>query len=175
MREPGLIQVYTGNGKGKTTASLGLAFRAIGHGFAVLMIQFMKDNSSYGEAIAAPTLPGLTIISAGRNAFVDVRNPDPVDIQLAREGWEQAKQAITSRDHQLVILDEINLVLAAKLIDTQEVAEFLLANRSCGVELVLTGRYAPPEILDIADYVTEMKEIKHPLQQGVPSRQGIEY
>ena len=175
MREPGLIQVYTGNGKGKTTASLGLAFRAIGHGFAVCMIQFMKDNASYGEAIAAPTMPGLTIISAGRNAFVDVRNPDPVDIQLACEGWKQAKQAITSRDYQLVILDEINLVLAAKLIETKEVAEFLLANRSSGVELVLTGRYAPREILDIADYVIEMTECKHPLQQGVPARQGIEY
>ncbi len=175
MTKPGLIQVYTGNGKGKTTASLGLALRAIGHGMKVFIIQFMKDNMYYGESTAAAHLAGLTIVKAGRHTFVDLNNPDPMDVKMAQDGWQQVQEAITSRSYQVVIMDELNVAMASKLIDTVEVTAFLQANRNNGVEMIITGRYAPQEIRDLADYVTEMTEIKHPFQQGVLSREGIDY
>lgn len=175
MTKPGLIQVYTGNGKGKTTASLGLALRAVGHGMNVFIIQFMKDNTYYGESTASEHVPRLTIVKAGRHTFVDLNNPDPVDVKMAQDGWQQAKEAITSRNYQVVIMDELNVAMASKLIDTAEVAAFLQENRNNGVEMILTGRYAPQEIKDLADYVTEMTEIKHPFQQGILSRKGIDY
>lgn len=175
MTKPGLIQVYTGNGKGKTTASLGLTLRAIGHNFQVCMIHFMKDNSRYGEAMAAQSLPGFHLIKAGRDMFVDIKNPDPADIQLAHQGWETAKELISKGKYEIVILDEFNVALAANLLSVKEVLNFLQGHRNKGVEIILTGRYAPPEIVEIADLVTEMKDIKHPFQQGIPSRQGIDY
>lgn len=175
MTKPGLIQVYTGNGKGKTTASLGLALRAVGHGMKVFIIQFMKDNMYYGESTATAYLPGLTIVKAGRHTFVDLNNPDPMDVKMAQDGWQQVQEAITSRNYQVVIMDELNVAMASKLIDTTEVVAFLEANRNNGVEMIITGRYAPQEIRDLADYVTEMTEIKHPFQQGVLSREGIDY
>lgn len=175
MTKPGLIQVYTGDGKGKTTASLGLALRAVGHKFQVCMIQFLKDNTRYGEALAAQFLPGFHLIKAGRDTFVDIKNPDPADIQLAFQGWETAKKAISEGKYEIVILDEINVALAAKLLSVKEVLNFLQSHRNAGVEIILTGRYAPSEIVEIADLVTEMKDIKHPFQQGIPSRQGIDY
>ena len=175
MTKLGLVQVYTGSGKGKTTASLGLTLRAVGHGFRVCMIQFMKDNARYGEALAAQYLPGFRLVKAGRDAFVDIKNPDPVDSELACEGWELAKSVIASREYEIVILDELNVAMAAKLVNVEEVAKFLQDNRNQGVEMVLTGRYAPAAILELADLVTEMQEMKHPFQQGIPSRQGVDY
>lgn len=175
MTKLGLVQVYTGSGKGKTTASLGLTLRAVGHGFRVCMIQFMKDNARYGESLAAQYLPGFRLIKAGRDAFVDIKNPDPVDSKLARQGWELAKSVITSREYEIVILDELNVLMAAKMVSVEEVVKFLQDNRNQGVEVVLTGRYAPEAILELADLVTEMQEIKHPFQEGIPSRQGVDY
>ncbi|VBB06164.1 atp:cob(i)alamin adenosyltransferase coba/cobo/butr [Lucifera butyrica] len=172
MPEFGLIQVYTGNGKGKTTASLGLALRACGHGFHVYMVQFMKAAGVYGENKAG--LPGLTIVPAGRASFVNLQEPDPVDRKLAREGWEKAKRKIASGDCQIVILDEINVALSCGLLDVDEVVAFL-REKKYPVEIVLTGRNAPSPIIEIADLVTEMKEVKHPFQNGVDARQGIEY
>ena len=175
MKEPGLIQVYTGNGKGKTTAALGLALRAVGHGFRVLIIQFMKDNAKYGETKSATYLPGLEVVKAGRDVFVDLKNPDAVDKKLARDGWEAARTAILSRKYQLVILDELNVAMATGLQPVEEVEAFLRDNRRNQVEIVLTGRYAPQAILDQADLITEMQDKKHPFTAGVPARLGIEF
>jgi cob(I)alamin adenosyltransferase len=174
MAEFGFIQVYTGNGKGKTTASLGLAFRACGHGFRVLMIQFMKECADYGEVKAAHMLPGFKIIQVGRNDFVDLESPDPLDRQLAQAGWQQAKTLIDEGGYDIVILDEINVAMACGLIDTAEVVTFLTERRR-PVEIVLTGRYAPGAVIDIADLVTDMQDIKHPYSAGVEARQGIDY
>lgn len=174
MKDLGLIQVYTGNGKGKTTASLGLAFRACGHGFKTCMIQFMKECVDYGEVKAAHYLPGFEVVQVGRNDFVDLDNPAPVDVKLARDGWEKAKEIIDSGRYDIVILDEINVAMACGLLDPAAVAAFLTAAKR-PVELILTGRYAPSAIIAVAHLVTEMQEIKHPYQNGVPARQGIDY
>jgi cob(I)alamin adenosyltransferase len=174
MKDLGLIQVYTGNGKGKTTASLGLAFRACGHGFRTCMIQFMKKCPDYGEVKAASHLPGFDIIQVGRNDFVDLANPDPVDVKLACDGWEKAKEIIDSGRYDIVILDEINVAMSCGLLAPGTVAAFLTAARR-PVEVILTGRYAPPAIIAVAHLVTEMLEIKHPYQQGTEARQGIDY
>jgi cob(I)alamin adenosyltransferase len=174
MAEFGLIQVYTGNGKGKTTASLGLAFRACGHGFRVIMIQFMKECADYGEVKAAGCLPGFKLIQVGRNDFVNLADPDPVDRRLAADGWEKAKAIIDSGDYDIVILDEINVAMACGLLVADDVAAFLTARRR-PVEVILTGRYAPAEIIAIAHLVTDMQEIKHPYAAGAEARQGIDY
>ena len=116
MKELGLLQVYTGDGKGKTTASLGLAFRAIGHGLKVCMIQFMKNSDIYGEVRLAGKMPGLTILPVGRHDFVNLKNPEEVDIRLAHDGWEQAKRIISSQEYDIVILDEINVALSCGLL-----------------------------------------------------------
>lgn len=170
----GLIQVYTGNGKGKTTASLGLAFRASGHGFKVCMIQFMKKNNDYGEIKAAYQLPNFKIIQAGREEFVNLKHPENIDCKLAEQGWEQAKSIIASQKYDIVILDEINVAMAAKLLNTSAVVEFLAAKNN-NTEVILTGRYAPAEIINLAHLVTEMHDIKHPSNNGVPARQGIDF
>ena len=174
MTELGLIQVYTGNGKGKTTASLGLAFRAAGHGLATCMIQFMKNNPKYGEVLAAKALPHFELLQVGRNDFVNLADPDPVDIELAQNGWEKAKAIIDSGQFDIVILDEINVAMACRLIPVQEVCQFLTAKQR-KVEIILTGRYAPQEIIDIAHLVTEMQEIKHPFNKGIEARKGIDF
>jgi cob(I)alamin adenosyltransferase len=174
MTGMGLIQVYTGNGKGKTTASLGLAFRAVGHGFKVCMIGFMKNCPDYGEVKAAQLLPGFKLIQVGRNEFVNLENPAEIDKKLAQDGWQQAKAAIESGDWDIVILDELNVAMACKLVNTDEVAAFLKAQKR-PVEIVLTGRYALDSIVELADLVTEMREIKHPFNSGLKSRPGIDF
>ena len=172
--EKGLILVYTGNGKGKTTAALGQALRAIGHGKKVLMIQFMKGRK-YGEVLCAEKyLPDLTFCQCGLDSFVMKGKPAPVDIELARQGLEKAAREIASNRYQLIILDEINVAMDFKLIPVDEVIR-LLKSKPPGLDMVLTGRNAPPEIVEIADMVSEVKEIKHHYNQGVKDRAGIEY
>jgi len=172
--ERGLIQVYTGNGKGKTTAALGLAFRAAGRELMVCMIQFMKGGGPYGEHLAAPRLaPYLTIIQTGREGWVNRDNPDPEDVRLAHEALELAKQALTGGKYDLVILDEINGATGFGLITVDEVLS-LIEVKPPDVELVLTGRNAHERIIAAADLVTEMHEIKHYYKVGVPARTGIE-
>ncbi|RKX71242.1 cob(I)yrinic acid a,c-diamide adenosyltransferase [candidate division WOR-3 bacterium] len=168
-----MVQVYTGDGKGKTTAALGLALRAVGHGLKVLMIQFMKGSKEYGEIKAAEGIKGLRIEQFGRPEFVNPAHPDPEDIRLARAGLARAREAIQSQEFDLIILDEINVAIDFGLIAEKDVLE-LIENRG-DTELVLTGRYAPPAILDVADLVTEMKEIKHYFRKGVSSRTGFDY
>ena len=171
--ERGLVQVYTGNGKGKTTAALGLALRAVGNGLKVLMVQFMKGTSS-GELEAAQRLsPFLTIIKAGREGFIFKGEIDPVDLKLAEEGFLLAKKAIEDREYDIVILDEINMAVDFGLIPLSDLLQ-LVDSKPVTVELVLTGRNAKPELLEKADLVTEMVERKHYYAKGVPARKGIE-
>jgi cob(I)alamin adenosyltransferase len=172
--EKGLVQVYTGNGKGKTTASLGLALRAAGHGLKTFVIQFMKGNIQYGELESAKKLsPHLTIRQMGRETFVSKTNPDPMDIEWAQKGFALAKEVIASGDYDIVILDEINVAVDYGLIPLSDLLQ-LIDSKPATVELILTGRNAKPEIIEKADLVTEMVERKHYYKKGVKSREGIE-
>ncbi|MDY6958302.1 MAG: cob(I)yrinic acid a,c-diamide adenosyltransferase [Halobacteriota archaeon] len=170
----GMVHVYTGNGKGKTTAALGLAFRAIGQGLNVHMIQFMKGDKESGEIIQAKKCSNFTITQFGRSGFVDRFNPDKIDIDFARKGLIYASDMAKSGECDLLILDEINVAVAWNLIGLNEVLD-IINSRSKGVEIVLTGRNASDEIIEIGDYVTEMMEIKHPYGAGMSAREGIEY
>ncbi len=169
----GLIQVYTGNGKGKTTAALGLALRACGHGYKVAMVQFMKKNESYGEVQASKYLSGFSLFQFGRNVFVK-RDPDKIDIELAKEGLLFAKELMQKKEYDILILDEINVALDFGLLTEEEVLE-LLDEKPPNMELILTGRYAKDSIVERADLVTEMKQIKHPYEKGIMAREGIEF
>ncbi len=173
LRE-GLIEVYTGDGKGKTTAALGLALRAAGHGLKVCIIQFMKGWPHYGELKAVNFVPGITLKQFGGPHFVDRNNPLPQDIEMAREALEEARRAMHSGLYDIIILDEINVALDFGLISLEEVIS-LLEEKPEKVELVLTGRNAHPEIIRRAHLVTEMKELKHPYRHGIVSRKGIDY
>jgi cob(I)alamin adenosyltransferase len=169
-----MIQVYTGNGKGKTTAALGLAFRAAGYGYQTFVIQFMKGNIMYGELEAAKRLaPFLTIRQMGRDCFVNRQKPHPNDIKFAHEALTFARGVLTGGEYDIVVLDEINVAVDCGLIQKKEVLK-LLDECPSNVELILTGRYAPQEIIERADLVTEMVEIKHYYQRGVQGREGIE-
>lgn len=171
----GCLQVYTGNGKGKTTASLGLAMRAVGHGHKVIMLQFMKGSDNYGElTTAAKYLPGLTIEQYGLETFVSRENLSPGDIEMARKGVERAREVLAGGGYDLVILDEINVALDYKLIQLEQVMD-LINLKPPNVELVFTGRYAHEKIIEAADLVTEVNLVKHPFYQGVEAREGIEY
>jgi len=170
----GLIQVYTGNGKGKTTAALGLSIRATGHRLRVLIIQFLKGGIAYGELKSAKKLsPYLKVVPMGREQFVDKKNPHPIDRRFAQRGWELAKKAVLEGKYSLVVLDEINVAVHYGLVPLKELLT-LMANKPDHVELVLTGRWAKPEVIRRADLVTEMKEIKHYYRKGIDSRVGIE-
>jgi cob(I)alamin adenosyltransferase len=170
----GYVQVYTGDGKGKTTASLGIAVRAAGHGLKVKILQFMKGWIDYGELEGVRMLaPYVEIVQAGRDTFVNRKNPDPEDVRLARQGWELAKEIIAERKADILILDEINCAMDFGLIPVGEVLD-AVKGKPDGMELILTGRGAPPEIVDAADLVTEMREIKHYYKAGVDARVGIE-
>lgn len=170
----GLVFVHTGNGKGKTTAALGLALRALGHGKRVFMIQFMKGRD-YGETFtAAECLPGLTLQKCGRESFIRKGNASPIDIELAQKGFETARRAVFSGRYDMVVLDEINVAVDFRLIQLAPVLD-LIKNKPAGLHLGLTGRNAPPEIIELADLVTEMKEIKHPFARGIPAQEGFEY
>ena len=173
--ERGLTQVYTGNGKGKTSVALGLALRAIGWGFKVYIIQFIKGGDfKYGEIHIIKQLPDFKIKAFGRGRYITEQPPLEEDAKLAKEALKFAKEIVNNGEYDIVILDEINVALHLKLIKTNEVIE-LMKNKPKHVELILTGRYAPSEIIEAADLVTEMKEVKHPYAQGTHGRKGIEY
>ncbi|MCL2786825.1 MAG: cob(I)yrinic acid a,c-diamide adenosyltransferase [Methanomassiliicoccaceae archaeon] len=172
-KELGLVQVYTGNGKGKTTASLGLALRAMGTGLSVGMIQFMKHELEGGEYEMSKVLDNFTLISRGPKYLLDPNNLTEEDGKVAYEALETAKEMIYSEKYDLFIMDEINTATGWKLIDVKDVIE-MLKNRPKNIEIVLTGRYAPDEIIEYADLVTEMRKIKHPFDKGVDARKGIE-
>jgi cob(I)alamin adenosyltransferase len=170
----GLVIVITGNGKGKTTAAFGQALRAVGQGYRVFIMQFMKGRD-YGEFVAAEKyLPRLTICRSGLDSFVMRDNPAPVDIELARQGFESAKKAVASGKYQMVILDEINVAVDFKLIALEDVIA-LIKNKPPALDLILTGRYAAKAVVKLADTVSEVKEIKHHYAAGIKDRAGIEY
>lgn len=170
----GLVMVITGNGKGKTTSAFGQALRAIGQGYKVCMIQFMKGRK-YGEVIAGEKyLPDLTFYQFGLDSFVMRDNPAGIDVQLARQGFEKAKEVVSSGEYDMVILDEINVAVDFGLIPEEEVLQ-LIKNKPPNVDLLLTGRYASEKLREIADLVSEVTEIKHHYQAGIKDRAGIEY
>ncbi len=170
----GYVQVYTGNGKGKTTAAMGLSLRAIGAGLHVYFVQFMK-NFSYSELSVLQSLqPNLTLKRYGNDQFVFKKQPPSKElIDEMHHGLQDARQALISKKYDLVILDEVLVSIYFKLFSIKDIVQ-LIKERPPTVELVLTGRYCPQEIIDLADLVTEMKEIKHYYQQGVLARRGIE-
>jgi len=170
----GYVQIYTGNGKGKTTAALGLALRAAGRGLKTYVGQFLKGQD-YGELRAIKQVaPFITIEQFGRKGFVHVtKDPDAEDIRKAKEGLEKSLKAMLSNRYTLIILDEINVAMYFNLLEEQEVHAFL-DQKPASVEVILTGRYAPESLIRRADLVTEMKEIKHYYKNDVPARDGIE-
>jgi len=174
--ERGYVVVLTGNGKGKTTSALGMAMRAVGHGIRVIMIQFLKGTWRYGELETAKRLEPDFILRPLGSGFVHVNadNPDPTDVQTARKAWETCKDALLSGDYGMVILDEINNAIAYGLLPVEEVVD-TIEKRSQTLHLVLTGRDAHPRLMEIADLITEVQEVKHPYRQGASARKGIEY
>jgi cob(I)alamin adenosyltransferase len=170
----GTVQVYTGDGKGKTTAALGLALRACGHDFKVLMIQFMKGSTNYGEVMISDKVPGFKLVQSGLPTFVEKDNPSEEDLRLAREGMQLAAKAVEQASCDILILDEVNVAVDYGLVSVKDVLD-LIGKRPPTMEVILTGRYAPEEFLEVADLVTEMKEIKHHFAGGLQMREGIEY
>ncbi len=169
----GLVHVYTGNGKGKTTAAFGLALRAVGAGMKVFIGQFVKGKQ-YNENLAvARHLKNITVKQYGLGCFI-VNTPTGDDIKAAGEGLDEMRKIIQKGKYDLVIMDEVNIALYYKLINIENLLE-IINNKPEHVELVLTGRYAPQELIDKADLVTEMKEIKHYYRKGIEARKGIEY
>jgi len=170
----GYIQVYTGNGKGKTTAALGLALRAAGHGMRVYIGQFLKGQT-YGELMAVKKLaPLIKIEQFGRKGFIHVtRNPDEEDIRRAKRGLKRCLEAMLSKQYRIIILDEINVAVYFNIVSEKEVLEFL-DQKPPDVEVILTGRYAPSSFTKKADLVTEMKAKKHYYAKGIRARNGIE-
>lgn len=171
----GYTQVYTGNCKGKTTATLGLAFRAMGHGLKTYIGQFMKSQP-YGEVRSAEMVaPFITIEQYGKNGLIHVK-PEPAeeDVDAAESGLERARRRLLSGDYNIVVFDEIFTACYFRLISVRDILA-LMADRPPGVELILTGRYAPKVVIEAADLVTEMREVKHYYQRGVAARTGIEY
>lgn len=169
--EKGYIQVYTGNGKGKTTAALGLSVRAVCSGKKVFFGQFVK-GMKYSELEAVKFLPNFKIQQFGRNTFI-FDKPTKADIEAANQGLREIEQILISGEYDVVIMDEVNIAIFFELFSDDDVIE-VLNKKADNVEVILTGRYATEKIIDRADLVTEMKEIKHYYTQGVQARKGIE-
>ena len=172
----GLIIVNTGPGKGKTTAAMGTAFRAVGNGMKVLMLQFLKGSWHYGELDAAKAFGENFIMKQMGRGFVKVggAETDAEDIKMVEDAWEESRQEIMSGKWDLVVLDEINYAISYGMLDPQKVVE-ALQQRPPMVHVILTGRSAHPSIIEIADTVTEMKQVKHAYEKGVLAQRGIEY
>lgn len=171
----GIIQVYTGDGKGKTTAAVGLAVRAWGRGLKVKVFQFMKAAGSSGEHWALMVYnPPLPIYPLGTGDFIFTRKPTPTEIEQAAAGWQQIQEAVMSEENDLVVIDELSHAVNKGLLDINTVSSTLM-QKPVGLEIVITGRDMPPSILELADLITEMRMVKHPYQTGLEARQGIEY
>ena len=170
----GCVQIYTGNGKGKTTAALGLAVRAAGYGWKTYIGQFLKGQD-YGELEGIKPLSGqITIEQFGRKGFYHVtKDPDQEDIRRANDGLQKCRKAMLSAAYRIIVLDEINVAVYFNLLTEEDVIK-LISEKPKNIELILTGRYAPTSFIDKADLVTEMKEVKHYYNKGIQARQGIE-
>ena len=177
MEKDGLVIVYTGGGKGKTTASLGMALRAVGYNHKICMIQFIKGSWHYGEMDSSKRLePEFELIAAGKGfvGIIDYISPKEEHEKAAKEAINICKEKIQSEKYDIIILDEVNYAINLGLIDVNDVLD-LIKTKPPRLNLVLTGNYAMPEIIELADLVTEMKEIKHPFQKGVKAKKGIDF
>lgn len=177
MPEKGLVIVYTGKGKGKTTAALGIVLRAVGHGYKVGMIQFIKGEWYYGELTSSKRLePEFELIAAGRGfvGIIDDDHPIEEHEKAAKDAIEVAKQKIASGNYDIMILDEINYAVKLNLISQEDILDVIAAKPE-KTSLVLTGNYVPEAVIDAADLVTEMREIKHPYQRGIKAKKGVDF
>jgi cob(I)alamin adenosyltransferase len=170
----GLVEIFTGEGKGKTSAALGATIRALGHGLRVYIVFFMKGDFPYGEYKILCQLPNCTVERFGFREFVDPDNVKPEEKKEAKKALEAARKAMLSQKYDVVILDEVNVAAAWKLIKVDDVVK-LVHDKPEKVELILTGRYADQKLIGLADLVTDMVKIKHPYDKGILSRKGIEY
>lgn len=170
----GLVEVFTGDGRGKTSAAMGVVLRALGHDFRVCIIYFMKGNYPYGEQQTLSRLPNVTISNFGKPGFVDPHNVQEEDRKEAKRALAAAREAMLSGNYDLVVLDEVNIAAAWGLVELDEVVR-LIEDKPETVELILTGRYADAKLVKLADLVTEMLAIKHPFAQGIEARRGLDY
>lgn len=174
MMGKGLVEIFTGNGKGKTSAALGVVLRALGQGLKAHIVYFMKGDYPYGERKTLALLPNVSFESFGHEYFIDPQNVKEEEREQARQALTAAIGAVLSGDFDLVVLDEVNVAVAWKLLEVEEVLK-LIDERPQDVELILTGRHADERLIEKADLVTEMVEVKHPFQKGVKARKGIDY
>ncbi|HEV7285413.1 MAG TPA: cob(I)yrinic acid a,c-diamide adenosyltransferase, partial [Kaistia sp.] len=173
--EKGLLIVHTGKGKGKSTAAFGMAFRSLGHGLPVAVVQFVKGAMDTGERMALERFGDLVSINRLGEGFTWDTQDRQRDIAAAKHAWETAKELIRSGEYHLVVLDELNIVLRYDYLPLAEVLEFLTTEKPADVHVVITGRNAPDALIEIADLVTEMELVKHPFRSGVKAQKGIEY
>ncbi|MDP3879080.1 MAG: cob(I)yrinic acid a,c-diamide adenosyltransferase [Dehalococcoidales bacterium] len=170
----GLVQIFTGEGKGKTSAALGTVLRASGYGLRVCVVAFMKGEYSQGEWEALSKLPNVKVAKFGFRTFTNPARVKPEEIEQAHQALAVAREAALSGDYELVVLDEVNVAIAWKLVELDEVVR-LIEDRPANVELILTGRMADPRLVEIADLVTECLNVKHPYDKGVKARAGFDY
>ncbi|MBN2401265.1 MAG: cob(I)yrinic acid a,c-diamide adenosyltransferase [Spirochaetes bacterium] len=174
MDNKGLLMINTGNGKGKTTSALGLALRSLGHQLPVCMIQFIKGSWDYGELKSSERFKDILDYFVVGHGFTWKTDNIEEDKKAARDGWELAKSVISEAKHHLIILDELTYALNYGMIDITE-AVFVFKHKPEDMHIMITGRNAPSEIIEIADLVTEMKEIRHPYKSGIEAQKGIEW
>ena len=170
----GLIQVFTGDGKGKTSAALGIVLRALGHGLRVYIVYFMKGDYPYGERNVLAGLPNVRFASFGSREFIDPARVKPQQRESAKQALAVAREVMLGGQYDLVVLDEVNVAVAWKLVELDEVVS-LIKEKPPNVELILTGRQADARLVELADLVTECLKIKHPYDKGIMARQGIDY
>jgi len=170
----GLVQVFTGDGKGKTSAALGMVLRAMGHGLRVCIVYFMKGDYPYGERNVLSKLPNVEFASFGSLEFIDPANIKPEEIEQAKLALAAARETMLSGNYDLVVLDEVNIAVAWKLVELDEVVR-LIKDKPPDVELILTGRLADTRLVELADLVTECLKVKHPYDKGILARKGIDY
>ncbi len=170
----GLVQIFTGDGKGKTSAALGMVLRALRHGLRVCIVVFMKGDYPYSEWKFLSKFPDVNIARFGSRTFIDPANVKPEEIAQAKQALAVAREAMLSGNYDLVVLDEVNIAVAWKLVELDEVVR-LINDKPQNVELILTGRHADPKLVELADLVTECLKIKHPYDKGIMARPGIDY
>jgi cob(I)alamin adenosyltransferase len=168
-----MVEIFTGDGKGKTSAALGMVLRALGHGLRVYIVFFMKGSFPYGEQKTLSQLPNVTFDKFGFETFCDPANVKPEEKEQAQKALSAAREAMLSGDYDLVILDEVNVASGWKLIDTSQIVQ-LIKDKPENVELILTGRHADPRIIELADLVTNMAKVKHPYDRGILARKGFD-
>ncbi len=169
-----LVQIFTGEGKGKTSAALGVVLRALGHGLKVCIVAFMKGGYPYGEWEVLSKLPNVKIARFGFRTFTDPKEVRPEEIEQAKQALAAAREAMLGGNYDLVVLDEVNIAVTWKLVELDEVVR-LIQDKPPNVELVLTGRHADAKLIELADLVTECLKIKHPYDKGIMARKGIDY